>query len=152
MAGEADAEEAELEAEIAKLDRKDSKLIARFKSMFGKAAADTRQKAMVFKALVLVAKAVRWSQDAEKLYWSQKDGKARSDADFDKAERMLQEGVRMIDSAMSDQSPGGMAMVGSFKAFMPLREKLLIQLKDIQYQRLGVVKSQEELKEEVNRG
>lgn len=132
----------EFEEEISKIDDKDRKALQKLKKMFGKALSDTRQKVMINRLLVNMARATRYSHDAEKLYWNTKEGKPKDHADYEKARRTIEAGIKLIDQAMLD-------FPTTAGAFLPIKDKMRVQLKDIEYQEKGISKPIEEIEKEV---
>jgi hypothetical protein len=127
-------DEKELDEEIEKLDKKEQKSLIRLRQMFKRAVQGTRAQVKVTRVLISMARATRYSQDAQKLFFDKNNQ--------EKAESMLIDGIKMIDDAIIDFPAQGPAL-------MPLKEKMAMQLKDMEYQKKGIIKSEEDLKAEV---
>jgi hypothetical protein len=117
----------------------EGKLVKRFigsvkaKGRGGKAFIDT---------LAIMGEATKLSQMAEKEYWDANKDSPKSKADYDRAEELADRSIKMLDKAM-------FAFPSTIGTLMPLKEKAMIQKRDIIYQRYGIVKSPIDLKAEV---
>ena len=137
-----DAENNEFDEEMKKLDKKEEKSFQKLNRMFKKMAQDTRTKVLITRMLTNMARATRYSIEAEKIYWDRKEGKPKTDADYDKAEKILNDGIKLIDQAILDfPSTAG--------SFLSIKDKMLVQLKDIEFQRKGINKPIEEIQKKV---
>lgn len=135
-------EDQEFEEEVNKIDEKERKGLQKLKKMFSKSVQDTRSKVLFTRMLTNMARATRYSLDAEKLYWNAREGKPKTDADWNKAQHTLEDGIKLIDQAMIDfPSTAG--------AFLTIKDKMRVQLKDIEYQRQGINKPIEEIQKEL---
>ncbi len=90
-----------------------------------------------------LAYATRWSQEAERLYWDMKSGKPRTDADYEKAKKLLENSLHVLDTTLEH-------FPTAYSSIHALKMKLFVQLKDIEWQQKGVIKTPEELKAEVD--
>lgn len=86
-----------------------------------------------------LAYATRWSQEAEKLYWDMHSGKPKSDADYERAKKLLEQGIHVLDQTLEH-------FPTAWSSIHPLKMKLFTQLKDIEYLQKDEQKSPEELK------
>lgn len=102
-----------------------------------------REGAKFKNALQDMAYATRWSQDARDAYWNVKTETPKTNADYEKAERLLNRGIKLLDKVMTD-------FPTTVQTLFPLKRKLLIQLKDVGYLRNGIQKSWETLQAEVD--
>ena len=134
--------EEDLDNELQQSDKQEAKAILKLKNIFSKAASDSRQKAMYFGVLTTMARTTRYSQYAEKCYWDIRHNEAKSDADYDKAERVLNRGMDELDAAANK-------LPNVLPAIMQIKKGLYTQLLDIKYLRKGIHKSPDELKQEV---
>jgi hypothetical protein len=106
--------------------------------------AKGREGKQVIDTLVLMADATKLSQLAEKTYFDAKNGKPKTNADYDKAEEFCGRSIKLLDKAMA-------AMPSTVGTLFPLKKRVMMQELDIRYQRIGVSKSKEELEAEVDR-
>ena len=124
--------------EVLKTNGIAGKMVAR---MLKSLKAKGRQGGQFIDALVIMGEATKQSQLAEKAYWDYSKNSVRTDADFDRAEELLDRGIRNLDRAMA-------AFPTTISALLPVKKKLMIQYLDIQHQRKGEVLEPEVLEKE----
>lgn len=114
------------------------KMVAR---MLKSLKAKGRQGGQFIDALVIMGEATKQSELAEKAYWDYFKNSVRTDADFDRAEELLDRGIKNLDRAMT-------AFPTTISTLLPVKKKLMIQYLDIQHQRKGEVLDPEVLEKE----
>ena len=87
--------------------------------------AKGRQGGQFIDALVIMGEATKQSELAEKAYWDYSKNSVRTDADFERAEELLDRGIKNLDRAMT-------AFPTTISALLPVKKKLMIQYLDIQ--------------------
>ena len=124
--------------EVLKTNGIAGKMVAR---MLKSLKAKGRQGGQFIDALVIMGEATKQSQLAEKAYWDYQKNSVRTDADFDRAEELLDRGIKNLDRAMT-------AFPTTISALLPVKKKLMIQYLDIQHQRKGEILDPEVLEKE----
>ena len=124
--------------EVLKANGIAGKMVAR---MLKSLKAKGRQGGQFIDALVIMGEATKQSELAEKAYWDYSKNSVRTDADFDRAEELLDRGIRNLDRAMA-------AFPTTISTLLPVKKKLMIQYLDIQHQRKGEVLEPEVLEKE----
>ena len=124
--------------EVLKANGIAGKMVAR---MLKSLKAKGRQGGQFIDALVIMGEATKQSELAEKAYWDYQKNSVRTDADFDRAEELLDRGIKNLDRAMT-------AFPTTISALLPVKKKLMIQYLDIQHQRKGEVLDPAELEKE----
>ena len=112
------------------------------KGMLKKLQAGGRQTQKLMLALKDLGYATRWSQDSIKEYWDVKADKPKENADYDKAEKMLNKGIEIMDKVLAD-------FPTTVSSVLPIKKKLLVQLCEIRHLRVGELKPYEEYEKEV---
>ena len=103
--------------------------------------AKGRQGGKFIQALAIMGEATKQSQLAEKAYWDYNTDKPKTDADYKRAEELVQRAINNLDRAMA-------AFPATIGTLEPVRKKLMIQWLDIQYQRKGEIKDPADLEAE----
>ena len=124
--------------EVLKANGIAGKMVAR---MIKSLKAKGRQGGQFVDALVIMGEATKQSQLAEKAYWDYSKNSVRTDADFERAEELLDRGIRNLDRAMA-------AFPTTISTLLPVKKKLMIQYLDMQHQRKGEVLEPAELEKE----
>ena len=124
--------------EVLKANGIAGKMVAR---MIKSLKAKGRQGGQFIDALVIMGEATKQSQLAEKAYWDYSKNSVRTDADFERAEELLDRGIRNLDRAIA-------AFPTTISTLLPVKKKLMIQYLDIQHQRKGEVLDPAELEKE----
>ena len=124
--------------EVLKANGIAGKMVAR---MIKSLKAKGRQGGQFVDALVIMGEATKQSQLAEKAYWDYSKNSVRTDADFERAEELLDRGIRNLDRAIA-------AFPTTISTLLPVKKKLMIQYLDMQHQRKGEVLEPAELEKE----
>ena len=124
--------------EVLKANGMAGKMVAR---MLKSLKAKGRQGGQFIDALVIMGEATKQSELAEKAYWNYSKNSVRPDADFERAEELLDRGIKNLDRAMT-------AFPTTISALLPVKKKLMIQYLDIQHQRKGEILEPAELEKE----
>ena len=124
--------------EVLKANGIAGKMVAR---MIKSLKAKGRQGGQFVDALVIMGEATKQSQLAEKAYWDYSKNSVRTDADFERAEELLDRGIRNLDRAIA-------AFPTTISTLLPVKKKLMIQYLDIQHQRKGEILDPAELEKE----
>ena len=124
--------------EVLKANGMAGKMVAR---MLKSLKAKGRQGGQFVDALVIMGEATKQSQLAEKAYWDYSKNSVRTDADFERAEELLDRGIRNLDRAIA-------AFPTTISTLLPVKKKLMIQYLDIQHQRKGEILDPAELEKE----
>ena len=101
----------------------------------GKAITDT---------LVIMTRAAALSTAAQKQYWDIDKDKPKTNADYERATELAERSIKLLDTAMA-------SFPALIATLLPIKKKVMVQLKDIRYQQGSMIKSPEELAAEVDR-
>ena len=105
--------------------------------------AKSRQGGQFVQALAIMGEATKESQLAEKAYWNYNTDKPKTDADYKRAEELVQRAINNLDRAMA-------AFPSTIGTLDPVRKKLVIQWLDIQHQKKGEILDPADLEVEYN--
>ena len=105
--------------------------------------AQGRQGGKFIQALAIMGEATKQSQLAEKAYLDYNTDKPKTDADYNRAEELVQRAINNLDRAMA-------AFPSTIGTLDPVRKKLVIQWLDIQHQKKGEILDPADLEAEYN--